>query len=95
MTFNTKKEMIETLATKKGFSKAKAKEMIEDVLEVMEELIMDEAHDGLDIYGLVKFEVKEIPSRERRNPSTGEIFIAESCNQIKARMSSRIKKAIK
>lgn len=95
MNFNTKKEMVEALATKKNISKAKAKEMIEDVLGVMEELIMDETHDGLDVYGLVKFEVKEIAEKTARNPKTSETVIVPAHNQIKAKMSSKIKKAVR
>lgn len=94
-TFNTKKEMVETLATKKEISKVKAKEMIEDVLGVMEELIMDETHDGLDVYGLVKFEVKEVPERIARNPRDGSEVIVEKHNQIKAKISGSIKKKVK
>lgn len=94
-TFNTKKEMIEALATKKSISKVKSKEMIEDVLSVMEDMIMDETKDGLDIYGLVRFEVKEVPQKMARNPKTGETFMADAHNQIKAKMSSKIKKAVR
>lgn len=93
-TFNTKKEMVEALATKKGISKVKSKEMIEDVLSVMEELIMDDTKDGLDVYGFFRAEVKEVPAKERRNPSTGETFTKEAHCTIKFKPSSRIKKAI-
>lgn len=94
MTFNTKKEMVETLSKNKGISKVKAKEIIEDVLLVMEELIMDETHDGLDVHGLFKAEVKEIPDRERRNPKDGTVFIKKAHSSIKFKASSRIKKMI-
>lgn len=94
-TFNTKKEMIELLATKKEISKVKAKEMVEDVIGVMEELIMDEDHAGLDIYGLVKFEVKEVPERMARNPKTSETIKIDSHNKISAKISSRMKKAVR
>ena len=94
-TFNTKKEMIEKVAEKRSISKVKAKEMVEDILEVVEELIMDETHDGLDIYGLVKFEVKEVAEKTARNPKTSETIIVPRHNQIKAKMSSKIKKAIR
>lgn len=94
-TFNTKKEMIEALATKKGISKVKAKEMVEDVIGVMEDLIMDETKDGLDIYGLVRFEVKEVPERMARNPRTSEIIKIDSHNKISAKISSKLKKAVR
>lgn len=94
-TFNTKKEMVETLATKKGISKVKAKEMVEDVLGVMEDMIMDETHDGLDVYGLVRFEVKEVPERMARNPRTSESIKIDSHNKISAKISSRLKKAVR
>lgn len=94
-TFNTKKEMIEKVAEKRNISKVKAKEIVEDVLGVMEDLIMDETKDGLDVYGLVKFEVKEVPQKMARNPKTGETFMADAHNQIKAKMSSKIKKAVR
>lgn len=94
-TFNTKKEMIEALAVKKDISKVKAKEMIEDVLDVMEDMIMDETKDGLDVYGLVRFEVKEVAEKTARNPKTGETIIVPSHSQIKAKMSSKIKKAVR
>lgn len=94
-TFNTKKEMIETLATKKGISKVKAKEMIEDVLGVMEDMIMDEMHDGLDVYGLARFEVKTVAEKTARNPKTGESIVVPKHNQIRAKVSSKIKKAVR
>lgn len=94
-TFNTKKEMIELLATKKEISKVKAKEMVEDVIGVMEELIMDEDHAGLDIYGLVRFEVKPVLEKTARNPQTGETIVVPAHNQIKAKMSQKIKKAVR
>lgn len=93
--FNTKKEMIESLATKKEISKVKAKEMIEDVLGVMEDMIMDETHDGLDIYGLVRFEVKEVPERMARNPMDGSTVVVHSHNRISTKISSRLKKAVR
>lgn len=93
--FNTKKEMIEALATKKEISKVKAKEMIEDVLGVMEDMIMDETHDGLDVYGLVRFEVKEVSEKMARNPKTGETIIVPAHNKISAKMSSKVKKAVR
>lgn len=94
-TFNTKKEMIEALAVKKDISKVKAKEMIEDVLGVMEDMIMDETKDGLDVYGLVRFEVKEVPERMARNPKTSETIKIDSHHKISAKISSRMKKAVR
>lgn len=94
-TFNTKKEMIEALATKKGISKVKAKEMIEDVIGVIEDMIMDETHDGLDIYGIARFEVKEVAEKTARNPRDGSTVVVPRHNQIKAKMSSKIKKAVR
>lgn len=93
-TFNTKKEMIEKVAEKRSISKIKAKEIVEDVLGVMEDLIKDTTKDGLDVYGLFRAEVTQVPERERRNPSTGETFIKEAHYAIKFKASSRIKKAI-
>ncbi len=95
MTYNTKKEMIEKVAEKRNISKVKAKEIVEDVISVMEELIMDETHDGLDVYGLVRFEVKEVAEKTARNPQTSETVIVPAHNQIKAKISSKIKKAIR
>lgn len=95
MTYNTKKEMIEKVAEKRNISKVKAKEIVEDVISVMEELIMDETHDGLDVYGLVRFEVKEVPERMARNPKTSETIKIDSHNKISAKISSRMKKAVR
>lgn len=95
LNFNTKKEMIELLAEKREISKVKAKEMVEDVLEVMEELIKDETHDGLDVYGMFRAEVTEVPEKERRNPSNGTTFMAKAHNAIKFKASSRLKNLIK
>lgn len=95
MTYNTKKEMIETLAKKRGISKVKSKEMIEDVIGVMEELILDKTHDGLDIYGFMKIPVKEVPERKARNPRDGSEVIVPTHYSPKPKMSKRIKDLVR
>ena len=94
-TFNTKKEMIEKVAEKRSISKVKAKEMVEDILEVVEELIMDETHDGLDIYGFGKIEIVEVPEKIGRNPKTGESITIPKHYKPKAKLSKRIKDMIR
>ena len=95
MNFNTKKEMIKTLAAKKEISKVKAKEMIEDVIGVMEELVLDKTHDGLDIYGFMKIPVKEVPERKARNPQDGTEVIVPAHYSPKPKMSKRIKDLVR
>lgn len=93
--FNTKKEMAEALARRKNISKVKAKEMVEDVVGVIEEMILDETHDGLDIYGMFRIEVKGVPETIRRNPKDGSTVVSPAHNRPVAKISSSLKKKVK
>ena len=98
--FNKTTDLVEMVATKltteeKKCSKVKAKEVVDTVLESMKDLILDEAHDGLDIYGFTKWEVKEVEEKQARNPQTGEMITVPAHNVIKAKISASVKNAIR
>lgn len=98
--FNKTTDLVEMVSTKltteeKKCSKVKAKEVVDTVLESMKDLILDETHDGLDIYGFTKWEVTAVEERQGRNPQTGESIIIPSHNQLKTKASSVLKSAVR
>ena len=98
--FNKTTDLVEMVATKltteeKKCSKVKAKEVVDTVLESMKDLILDETHDGLDIYGFTKWEVKEVEEKICRNPKDGSDVVVPAHNQIKAKISKSVKDAVR
>ena len=70
-------ELVAKLADAHGLGKAQAKSIVDDILKD----IVDAASSGAEVSlpGFGKFEVRETPEREGRNPASGEkIKIAAS-----------------
>ena len=65
----TKKEIIETITNRIGYSNKQASDLFENFLEIMKKSL----EDGNDILisGFGKFSVKEKGERRGRNPATG------------------------
>ena len=66
----TKKELIETIAAKTGFSKADAERAVGALTEIISEVL--KKGDSLSLPGFGSFEVRERPAHKGRNPRTGE-----------------------
>lgn len=87
----TKKDLIAKIAEKQGTPKTEAEETYNIVLESIKDLIKDTSQNGLDIYGVAKFEVVHQEAKERRNPSTGETFMADEKDVLKVKLSKKVK----
>ncbi|MBF0187564.1 MAG: integration host factor subunit beta [Magnetococcales bacterium] len=71
----TKSELIDTLAQRKNLSRKEAEIVVGTVLnEIGNALSRDER---VELRGFGSFSVKERPSREGRNPKTGEKVMVE------------------
>ncbi|PTR17215.1 DNA-binding protein HU-beta [Nitrosospira sp. Nsp2] len=66
----TRKEFIQTMATKTGASKADMEVTVGALLEVISETL--KKGDSLSFPGFGSFEVRERPAYKGRNPRTGE-----------------------
>lgn len=99
--FNKKIDLVELVAERmadaegKKVSKKRAEEIVETVLASMKDLIIDEEHDGLDIYGFVRFVVSTVKEKETRNPRTGSSQITPEHRQVRAKFSSVLKEAVR
>ena len=65
-----KLELIQTLCSQNGFSKAEATKIVSMFFDQMSAAL--ESGDRVEIRGLCSFYVKDYPSYTGRNPKTGE-----------------------
>lgn len=84
-----KKELIGNLAEKLGTSKAESERVLTGVLESIADTLV--SGDGVKISGFGAFSVKSQPARERRNPATGETFMAPASKKIVFKPASDLK----
>ncbi len=90
-----KEDLVARVAEKMGTPKTKAKETVETVIDAVKELIVDETHDGVDVFGFAKFEVRQVPERIGRNPKTSETITIPAHDQLKCKLSSAMKNLVK
>ena len=69
----TKKEIIETITSRIGYSHKQSADLLENLLEIMKKSL----EDGNDILisGFGKFSVREKGERRGRNPATGDAMM--------------------
>lgn len=84
-------ELVEGIAKATGETKAKSKELLSAVVEVIKGALED--GKNVRITGLVDFTVEDKKAQERRNPKTGETFMAEAHTVRKAKISDSFRKA--
>ena len=65
-----RKELIETLATKTGSSKADAESALGALLDIISDTLKN--GDAISLVGFGSFEVRKRAARTGRNPKTGE-----------------------
>lgn len=85
----TKKDFVEYVANNHGLTKKDAKEMIDSVTCCILSA-MAEGND-INLVGFGKFSVVDVEERERRNPITGETFMAEAHRVPKFKFASNVK----
>jgi integration host factor subunit alpha len=88
----TKALIIESISKQTGFSKNKATEIIETILETIKRSI--ESGDDVLISGFGKFCVKNKSERRGRNPATGEDMMLSPRRVVTFRCSKRLRAKI-
>ena len=91
MTLN-KSQIIEEIMTRNGYSKKKASETVEALLEIMKKTL--ETGEDVLISGFGKFCVKEKAERRGRNPATGEDMILTPRKVVTFKCSGRLREKI-
>ena len=85
----TSSTIIKSVAAKTGATQKEVKE-IADAIEVAikEEVTKGETFKALD----VTYSLEDVPAQERRNPATGETFMASAHKKVKAKLSADFKR---
>jgi integration host factor subunit alpha len=85
-------DLIDSLYSQLGLSKAKSTELIESLLETIKETL--ESGEDVLISGFAKFCVKEKKKRRGRNPQTGEDLMLDAGRLATFRCSGRLRDRI-
>lgn len=87
-----KADFIRTLAERTGETIKKTTEFVDAALALSTDALVD----GKDITftGLFSVKVAETPARERRNPATGESFMAPAKKVVKVKIGKSLKDTV-
>jgi len=88
----TKARIIDAVAAANGFSRKKASETVETILELIKRTL--ESGDDVLITGFGKFCVKQKNQRKGRNPATGEDMLLPSRRVVTFRHSGKLREKI-
>jgi len=88
----TKEKIINYVHLKIGFSKSKARDMVESLLEIMKQVL--EREEDLLISGFGKILVKKKSSRKGRNPQTKEDLVLRARKVVVFKTSGVLRNAI-
>lgn len=85
-------ELIDHVAQTAGIEKAHAKKAVEAVLTGITMTV--KAGDEVNLSGFGKFKVKDVPARQGRNPSTGEIIEIAAARKLTFSPAKQVKDAL-
>ncbi|MEE8480933.1 MAG: integration host factor subunit alpha [Desulfobacterales bacterium] len=88
----TKSQMIEAVSEANGFTKRKATETVETILEIIKGLL--ESGDDVLISGFGKFQVRQKAERRGRNPATGTDMILAPRKVVTFKCSGKLRDKI-
>ncbi len=88
----TKACIIDAVAAANGFSRKKASETVETILELIKRTL--ESGDDVLITGFGKFCVKQKNQRKGRNPATGEDMLLRPRRVVTFRHSGKLREKI-
>jgi integration host factor subunit alpha len=88
----TKKQIIEEVMNRNGFTRKKSTETVEILLEIIKRSL--ESGEDVLISGFGKFCVKEKKERKGRNPATGEPMMLEPRKVVRFRCSGKLRDRI-
>lgn len=93
MSLNATK-LAEGIANKFDLSVTKAKEIVKDVFEGIQDELTDGNGDGAAIHGFGTFTVVERAARTARNPTTGEPIQVPAKRTVKFKPAKALKDAL-
>ena len=85
-------QIVNSIADQIGYTKNKASEMVETLLEIMKKAL--ESGDDVMISNFGKFCVKEKRARRGRNPETGEEMILRPRKVVTFRWAGKLRERI-
>ena len=88
----TKSDLIQAVIEENGFSKKKASDTVEKLIEIIKRTL--ESGDDVLISRFGKFCVKEKKERIGRNPATGESMILPSRKVVTFKSSNKLRKLL-
>lgn len=88
----TKTTLIEKISEKNNLSPSKAKDTVENLLEIMKGALA--SGEDIMISGFGKFQVNEKSQRNGRNPATGKAMMLEKRRVVTFRLSGKLRDKI-
>jgi integration host factor subunit alpha len=88
----TKSQIIEAVSEANGFTRHKASDTVETVLEIIKSTL--ESGDDVLISGFGKFQVRQKAERRGRNPATGDDMMLESRKVVTFKCSGKLRERV-
>ena len=88
----TKSKIIEAVSEGNGFTRLKASETVETILEIIKSTL--ESGDDVMISGFGKFKVRQKTERRGRNPATGTEMMLDARKVVTFKCSGKLKDRI-
>ena len=88
----TKTEIVETISEKLDLHPTKAKDTVEDLLEIMKSTLA--SGEDVMISGFGKFQVAEKAPRKGRNPATGENLMLDGRRIVTFKCAGKLRDRI-
>ena len=88
----TKTDIVERIIEKSDFSPAEAKDVLEDLLEIIKSTLA--SGEDLMISGFGKFQVNEKKPRKGRNPATGNSMMLDKRRVVTFKIAGKLKDQI-
>jgi integration host factor subunit alpha len=88
----TKTHIVELIAAKNDFSPAEAKDVLEELLEIIKSTLA--SGEDLMISGFGKFQVNEKKPRKGRNPATGNSMVLDKRRVVTFKIAGKLRDKI-
>ena len=88
----TKTDIVERIIEKNDFSPAEAKDVLEDLLEIIKSTLA--SGEDIMISGFGKFQVNEKKPRKGRNPATGNSMVLDKRRVVTFKIAGKLRDKI-
>jgi len=88
----TKTDIVERIIEKNNFSPAEAKDVLEDLLEIIKSTLA--SGEDIMISGFGKFQVNEKKPRKGRNPATGNSMVLDKRRVVTFKIAGKLRDKI-